>query len=102
MFRLAISRHLKARLNIRALSTASEHKVVLDGKTLYIPEALAVALGWKPGHETDGTKLILHGWAPHFFSITQQGSEQELLSRRTVESSQNFQVQKVLEELKDR
>ncbi|KAF8590846.1 hypothetical protein K439DRAFT_1299745, partial [Ramaria rubella] len=83
-------------------SPPTEHKVLLDGQTLYITKELAQALGWKADQGLDGFKLTLHGWEPSFFTVTPSGTDSEWLSRGTLESSQNPNVEKVLDYLKDR
>ncbi|OCH84001.1 hypothetical protein OBBRIDRAFT_742357 [Obba rivulosa] len=81
--------------------SAKEFKVVLDGDTLYVNQALAEALGWSPA-QTKGVSLTLSGWAPQYFAITRSGSDSDLLARATVESSRNPRVQEMLDYLKDR
>lgn len=103
--------------------TAKEFKVVLDNGTLYVDQAVDEALGWTADKST-GTSLTLSGWAPHYFAITQSGTDSgkpcffpwpvcrwsqssvtpspDLLARGTVESGQNPKVQQLLEYLKDR
>lgn len=97
----------------------TEHKVVHDGRTLYIEQDLAEALGWTPEQGPEGLRLTLHGWAPSYFSVTPQGSDSgestyvssvyvefiicpERLASGTIESSRNLRVHAVLDYLKDR
>ena len=61
-------------------TVAREFKVTLDGQTLYVEKELAQALGWTPGISTDGVSLLLSGWDPHYFAITQTGTDAGMLS----------------------
>ena len=107
-----------------------EHRVYLDGQTLYINKEIAEALGWKPQttqerihSNSDGIGLSLHGWAPNYFTITPKGSDSctsakviasvylyliqlcvstGRLAKNSVESSQEDNVKRVLAYLKDR
>ena len=54
---------------------ARQFKVTLDGETLYIEQDLAQALGWREGAPTEGIPLRLSGWSPHYFAITQKGTD---------------------------
>ena len=91
----------------------------VDHQTLYVPQAVAEALGWKEGQDTQGIKLTLHGWGPNYFAIAPTGSDSgaefyrcpahtlnsdatERLAGGTIESSRNPNVQKVLNDLKDK
>lgn len=58
-------------------SSTREFKVILDNETLYVPQPVAEALGWNPvsDAQTGSVPLILHGWNPQYFSITQAGTE---------------------------
>ncbi|TFY79461.1 hypothetical protein EWM64_g4547 [Hericium alpestre] len=82
-------------------SSAKEFKVVLDGDTLYVDQALAEALGWNPG-QMNGVSLTLSGREPHYFAVARSGTDSDLLARATVESSVNPRVQMMLDYLKDR
>lgn len=55
--------------------TAKHLKATLDGSTLYVDEDVAEALGWTQGTSADGVTLRLSGWKPHYFAITQKGTE---------------------------
>ncbi|KAJ6585134.1 hypothetical protein B0H19DRAFT_412783 [Mycena capillaripes] len=90
------------RLQFSTSPTATTHEVVVDNQTIYITREIAEALGWKPNQGFEGVQLTLHGWEPSFFTITPTGSDSEMLSKRTVESSRNQNVQTVLAYLKDR
>ncbi|KAL6301118.1 hypothetical protein BKA93DRAFT_739271 [Sparassis latifolia] len=79
-----------------------EFKVLLDNQTLYVDQELAEALGWKANGGPEGLSLTLNGWAPHYFTIAPTGTDSDLLSRATVESSRNPNVQAVLAYLKER
>ncbi|TFY61209.1 hypothetical protein EVG20_g7141 [Dentipellis fragilis] len=95
-------RGLRMQSTLNCTSTSpKEFKVVLDNNTLYIDRALAEALGWNSSQK-DGVQLTLSGWAPHYFAIARSGSDSDLLARSTVESSNNPNVQAMLEYLKDR
>ena len=61
-------------------TVAREFKVTLDGQTLYVEKELAQALGWAPGISTDVVSLRLSGWDPHYFAITQTGTDAGMLS----------------------
>lgn len=113
----------RAQSTLSRSTTAKEFKVVLDNGTLYVDQAVAEALGWT-ADKGSGTSLTLSGWAPHYFAITQSGTDNgkpwflpfsaphpnqlplflllDLLARGTVESSQNPKVQQVLYYLKER
>ncbi|RDB25720.1 hypothetical protein Hypma_006648 [Hypsizygus marmoreus] len=83
--------------------TPTEHKVLLGGQTVYIGREIALALGWRPDQERSASiSLTLNGWNPSYFTIAPTGSDSDLLSRRTVESSQNPHVKGILDYLKDR
>lgn len=60
-------------------TSATEHKVTLDNKTLYIDQSLAEALGWSPQSGSDaGIQLSMStmtGWGPSYFTITAAGSD---------------------------
>ncbi|KAJ7658411.1 hypothetical protein B0H17DRAFT_886240, partial [Mycena rosella] len=58
-------------------SPAIKHEVVVDNQTLYIPRAMAEALGWRPnqGMYQSGVQLTLHGWEPSYFTISPTGSD---------------------------
>lgn len=76
---------------MRLLSSSSRtFQVTLDDQSLYIPRELAIALGWPGNQESsnkadrsgetattlpEGVDLKLHGCDPHFFVISQAGSE---------------------------
>lgn len=45
--------------------------VLGNSQTLYIPQQLADALGWRFEQSMGGQKLTLHGWAPHYFTTPQ-------------------------------
>ncbi|KAF8202470.1 hypothetical protein BJ912DRAFT_944903 [Pholiota molesta] len=81
-------------------SNATHFKATLDGGTLYVEEDVAKALGWTEENSIDGVSLRLSGWGPHYFAITQKGTEADLLACATVESSRNPIVQATLEHLK--
>ncbi|PPQ81948.1 hypothetical protein CVT26_004262 [Gymnopilus dilepis] len=82
-------------------STTTIHfKATLDGNTLYISPDAAKALGWTESTPIDGVPLRLSGWGPHYFAITQKGTDADRLARATVESSRNPVVQATLEHLK--
>ncbi|KAL4261968.1 hypothetical protein AB1N83_007124 [Pleurotus pulmonarius] len=103
---LSSTRHAVSRARYLTTSTparsTTEHKVVLDNKTLYIGQDLAEALGWKPEKGSDaGVQLSLTGWSPCYFTITPTGTDSDLLARAVVESSRNPNVQQVLDALKD-
>ncbi|KAJ7091234.1 hypothetical protein C8R44DRAFT_416209 [Mycena epipterygia] len=87
---------------IHLSTTATKHEVFLDNQTMYITREMAEALGWKPNQGLEGVQLTLHGWEPSFFTISPTGSDSELLSKGTVESSRNDNVNTVLAYLKDR
>ena len=61
-------------------SSAKEYKVTLDNGTLYVSQPVAEALGWKAednaASSSEGVSLRLRGWAPHYFTIAQSGSDQ--------------------------
>ena len=80
--RLAITLHSLPykRLMAQHSTFAREFKVTLDGQTLYVEKELAQALGWAPGISTDGVSLRLSGWDPHYFAITQTGTDAGMLS----------------------
>lgn len=81
--RLAITLHslpYKRLLMAQHSTFAREFKVTLDGQTLYVEKELAQALGWAPGISTDGVSLRLSGWDPHYFAITQTGTDAGMLS----------------------
>ncbi|KAF5313341.1 hypothetical protein D9611_008664 [Ephemerocybe angulata] len=82
------------------LSSPREFKVVMEGGALYIGKELAEALGWTPSTPTDGVSLRLSGWSPHYFAITQKGTDADLLAHGTIESSRNPNVQGILDRLK--
>lgn len=76
---------------------SSEHKVLCDGQTLYIGQDLAEALGWQPEQGVSGLKLSLHGWAPHYFTITPQGTDNgQIFVHATNIDITDFQTQNVL------
>jgi hypothetical protein len=52
-----------------------QYKVTLDGDAVYIEQELAEALGWREGALTEGIPLRLSGWSPHYFAITQKGTD---------------------------
>jgi len=97
---------------------ATEYTVTLDNQTLYIPQEVAEALGWKKEQGHHVTKLSLCGVQPEYFTITLTGSESgmirssrlrvsptltciiELFARATVESFGQDNVKTVLEKLK--
>ncbi|KAF4622349.1 hypothetical protein D9613_009482 [Agrocybe pediades] len=81
-------------------SAAIQFKATLDGGTLYVEEDVARALGWTEETSPDGVSLRLSGWGPHYFAITQKGTDADLLARSTVESSRDPLVQATLEYLK--
>ncbi|PPQ80992.1 hypothetical protein CVT26_003612 [Gymnopilus dilepis] len=81
-------------------ATHLDFKATLDGNTLYISQDAAKALGWTESTPLDGVSLRLSGWGPHYFAITQKGTDADSLARATVESSQNPVVQATLEHLK--
>ncbi|KAG2015149.1 hypothetical protein CC2G_008444 [Coprinopsis cinerea AmutBmut pab1-1] len=92
--------NLPSRSNHQQALPPQHFKVTLDGGTLYIPQEVAEALGWKEGTPTEGVALRLSGWAPHYFAITQKGTDADLLAHGTIESSRNPVVQETLEYLK--
>lgn len=60
----------------RQYSNSPKHfKVTLDGGTLYIEQGVAEALGWTQDTPVDGVSLRLSGWGPHYFAITQKGTD---------------------------
>lgn len=73
---------------------------MMEGGALYIGKELAEALGWTPSTPTDGVSLRLSGWSPHYFAITQKGTDADLLAHGTIESSRNPNVQGILDRLK--
>lgn len=87
-----------------ASGTTELHRVTLDraSGTVYIDQKLAEALGWNPDKGRECVPLTLSGWAPHYFAITAEGTDADLLARGTVESSKNPVLQGVLEDLKER
>jgi len=68
----------KRLLTAQHSTAARQFKVTLDG--LYIEKELAQALGWAPGISTDGVSLRLSGWDPHYFAVTQIGTDAGTLS----------------------
>ncbi|KAJ7230600.1 hypothetical protein GGX14DRAFT_310343, partial [Mycena pura] len=59
---------------------------------------VAEALGWEPGK---AIQLTLSGWAPNYFAIAPLAVS-DRLARRTVESSNNPKLRRVMDYLKDR
>jgi len=100
--RIPSVRHNSTIGTTRAVPPPTEHKVVLDNQTLYISREVAECLGWKPDQGAKGTPLTLHGWEPSYFTITPSGSESEILSKLTIESSRDTNVKIALDHLKDR
>ena len=56
-----------------------QFKVTLDGGTLYVEQGVAEALGWTQDTPVDGVSLRLSGWGPHYFAITQEGTDAGML-----------------------
>ena len=56
-------------------SRRQEFKVVLDNDTLYVPQEVAEALGWKPQEVAKPVQLTLSGWAPNYFAVARTGSD---------------------------
>jgi hypothetical protein len=50
-------------------------RATLDGGTLYIDQDAAKALGWTRDTPPEGISLRLSGWGPHYFAITQKGTD---------------------------
>jgi hypothetical protein len=71
-----IHAHARFMASSSTLHSPSEHRVILDNKTLYVDKSLAEALGWKSEHGSDaGIELSLSGWGPTYFVIAPAGSE---------------------------
>ncbi|KAJ7675683.1 hypothetical protein DFH06DRAFT_664741 [Mycena polygramma] len=100
--RVPHSQHARNQFSSSLAVGAKKHEVVLDNQTLFLTREVAEALGWKPDQGPEGVQLTLHGWEPDFFTITPTGSDSEMLSKGTVESSQDENVKTVLAYLKDR
>ncbi|KAJ3541250.1 hypothetical protein NMY22_g3962 [Coprinellus aureogranulatus] len=84
----------------RARKGTTWSNFTLDGETLYVEQELAEALGWRGGGPTEGVTLRLSGWSPHYFAITQKGTDADHLAHGTIESSRNPHVVATLELLK--
>ncbi|KAJ3833660.1 hypothetical protein F5878DRAFT_569495 [Lentinula raphanica] len=81
-------------------TSARQFKVTLDGRTLYIDEALAKELGWSPSTSSEGIPLRLRGCEPQYYAITPEGTDEDLLAQGTVESSRDTTVKGVIDYLK--
>ena len=67
--------YVSIRRDHRLSSSPRQFKVTLDGSTLYIEKELAEALGWNENGPTEGVPLRLSGWGPHYFAITEKGTD---------------------------
>lgn len=67
--------HVSRRGSYQRSFSSRQFTVTLDGETLYIDKELAEALGWREGGPTEGVPLRLSGWSPHYFAITQKGTD---------------------------
>lgn len=72
---LSTNQALGAHIRHQHLSPPKHFKVTLDGDTLYVDKELAEALGWREDTPTEGVPLRLSGWSPHYFAITQKGTD---------------------------